>query len=245
MVYQLRLFQRQPELQLLKEAGTQSIAFHQHRFDRYQCDIAQIKLQTIKSAYVVPRLMRDVGTFGEKESPYLWGADLRDTKDVITIATVKLSPATKRKMIEDATGLGYMEPRWDVNLLKQGITVIDMLWEYTRRGALRDMGLVDVEEKQAQNFGSYDELCQLMAQAYTESKAIYIQLATQQAMQLAGGQIPPAQAAIPPQGWNPEQGLARQDVQQGMSDMRMSFGQGMPAIPMGQGRTPVEDVAIV
>jgi len=96
-----------------------------------------------------------------------------------------------------------------------------------------------------QNFGSYDELCQLMALAYTESKAIYMQLAQQQAMQLAGGPIPPAQAAIPPQGLNPEQGPAREDVQQGMSDMRMSFGQGMPATPMMQGRAPVVQVAMV
>ena len=138
------------ELQLLKEAGMQSIAFHMRNFDVYQCDVSRQKLVMARDFFKSARIVSDLAA---GETTYFFGADFRDTRDVVSVPVPRMTPAMRRQAISEAVNQGLMGPWIDP---KTGMPSIFV--QYASRQKLRSMGLVEEDDQLSVDFGSFEEL---------------------------------------------------------------------------------------
>jgi len=165
------------ELTLLREAGMQSIAYHMRRFDRYCAEVAQMKIALAKEFYAEARMVTDLGGESSGETTYFFGADFRDTRDVVPVPTPHMTPAMKRQAVAEAASAGLFGPYTD----KSGTPNIFV--QYAARTQLRMMGLVEEDDRIAQDFGSYEELGQIIGQVTQVARQIQLLALARQAQQ--------------------------------------------------------------
>lgn len=225
------------ELQLLREAGFASMAYHMRNMDRHICEVQMQKIALAKKYYTQARVITGAGRASEDELKYFFGSDLRNTKDVVPINVPRLTPALRRKVLVDAISSGLLGPWLD----KDGMP--DPFLQWVARTNLRALGL-DIEEEELERiFGSYDELSERVAhltqvghEAYNIRAASLIQQLMLQAIQgqtaaqsMAAGGL--GEGILPVQTYETNAGEAIQ-----------GHTNGMPWVPAQENRTPTDDV---
>ena len=190
------------ELQLLREAGFQNIAYHLRNFDHHQCEVARQKLQLAQEYFTAARVMVDYNPSYNGAAPrsnepeYFFGADLRGWRDVIPVPTPRMTPAMRRQAVAEAAQAGLFGP-W---LGPDGLP--DPRIEYAARTQLRMMGLTEEEERLGHTFLSYEELEELVAEIHRTGVQAWLELRRRQLEQMRLGVPPPAGAptSAPPAG---------------------------------------------
>lgn len=212
------------ELQLLRESATSKLGYHMRLFEQHICEVLKQKLRLAHDFYDVPRMIQDTGRYSQVDTDYFFGADLRDTKDIIPIPTPRMTPAMKRKAIQEAAQQGLFGPWLDP---QTGLP--SPFIQFSSRTILRNMGLVDEDERIAQDFGPYDDLAAKVGELQRVGEQAWLAMQQQQLMQfLAPQQPPPGQP--PPEGAPPPDAM----------DAGMDAG-GLPATPMEAGAVPVSE----
>jgi hypothetical protein len=145
------------ELQLAREADFQSLSWHMDQYaEDHLCEISGQKLE-LTHDYV--KDVRLVTLFGEPDADrYFTGADLRDTRNVVTIPTPNLTPAMKRQAQVQAREMkltGPFESPQD---------------ELSARLTLKYMGLSDMEDELSKVYGPLEELQALVQQIEQKRK---------------------------------------------------------------------------
>jgi hemerythrin len=187
------------ELQLMREAGYQNIAWHMRNFERHIRSVYAQKLLLIREFVNQSRVLADTGNASAKSLEYFWGAELRNTRDVISVPTPRLTPALRRELQTEAAKAGlYTEFRGPDDLPNP-------FAQYRARTALRKMGLVDEEEQIAQAFGAYEDLEEHVAELQKIGERMFEMRAALMVQKMLGEFMPqqppapPAMPAMPPE----------------------------------------------
>lgn len=218
------------ELQLLREASFQGIAWVMNRFDRHCAEVCQQKVLLAHDFFTAARILTGVGTHAGERPIAFFGSELRNTQDVVAIPTPKLTPAMRRQAVQEAMERGLFGPWYD-----QQLGLPDPILQYAARRELRARGLVDEEEQLANVYGPFEDLEALVSQLAREGQAAWIQLKVMQVQQLLmmGGQM-----MNPAQG-QPMQGGAVDPLAGDMSQLT-----GLPGTPMSQGQYAMNPPAV-
>ena len=190
------------ELQLMREAGYQNVAWHMRNFERHIQRVYAQKLLLIREFVGQARVLADTGARGAQSVDYFWGAELRNTRDVISTPTPRLTPALRRELQTEAAKAGlYTEFRGPDGMP-------DPFAQYRARTALRKMGLVDEEEQIAQAFGSYEDLEEHVAQLQKMGEQMFEMRAALMVQKMLGEfmpqQAPQPMPAAPPGAMPPQ-----------------------------------------
>jgi len=128
-----------------REGDTIVGAWHLGRYaDQHLTEVDRQKLLLAKEYYVLPRRLEGLGA----KNALIWfqGADLRDTKDVVTVATAHMTPAMKQQASAQAYGAQMLGP------------YESLAHRYAAWTALRRQGLDDLVEEMEAAYGSFEEL---------------------------------------------------------------------------------------
>jgi len=181
------------ELTIAREGDLQISGWHLLRYaQRNMGPIARQKLQLAKDYYVLPRNLEGLGD--QEEAMLFQGADLGDTRDVVTIAVPYMSPAMKQQAAMEAFGQGLRGPY--ENLAHQ----------YAARSTLRVTGLDEMERELATVYGPFEELEQKVKQLAQAQEQI--EFATAQAAMLQAQMMAQGGGLGPPGGQPPSPGGA-------------------------------------
>jgi len=166
------------ELMISREGDIQVNTWHLMRYTNlHLTEIARQKLELARVYYILPRQLDGIGT--RREVTWFQGADLRNTRDVIVVATPHMTPAMKQQARMEAFGARLRGPY--ENLAHQ----------YAARSTLRDTGLDDVDQQLSVVYGPFEEL-EAKVKAVVELQQQAEIIAAQMAVQLAaaGPQLP-------------------------------------------------------
>ena len=208
------------ELQLLREAAFQNIAYHLRNFDLHQCQVARHKLQLAQEFFTAARVLVEYSptyNSGPEKVEYFFGSDLKGWHDVIPIPTPRMTPAMRRQAVAEAVRMGLFGP-W---LGPDGLP--DPRVEFAARTQLRLLGLADEEERLGHTFLTYEELEELVAQIHRVGTEAWLRMRANQLQQM--GMVAPT-----PQ---PQQGAPPPELPWVQAPQNLAPGEAPPVTPEG------------
>lgn len=224
------------ELQLLRESGMLNIGFHMRNYDRHQCAVSSTKILCAKEFFTSARVLPPLGASYGDSVRYFFGSELRNTRDVVPMATPKLTPAMRRQLLAHAAQQGLLGPYTDPNT---GLP--NPMLEYAARTQLRNLGLYDQDEEIASRTWSYEELSEFVSQMTMmgyQAWAMQAMAAFYQAQLMMQQVLAQAQAAAMPE---PEPGFGSEETA-GMvpSPLQREYAREAPGAGMGVDRYATE-----
>jgi len=223
------------ELAISREADLGTQAWHMQMYaEQMQVDICEIKLHLMRQFYKNQRMISGLGRQAAADSPYFYGADLRETSDVEAIPSPHLSPADRANVKRQAAEQGLLGPYPD-----------GPAQQVSCRLQLRAMGLDEEEEQCAAMYGPLEDAMVAAGEIQRLNDALLAANLAAQLRQAAGAvagppptglgaEPPPAEVTphpgpLPPEAPEPESAQPAIDEEALMSALGQPSGELAPA----------------